>query len=148
MRFHLLLASSLLATASLTMSLAAQTVVLEPEGQDTSAPLHGMAPNFPTWDHLNDHPIRPVPHGSAGGKDNVLQNYSVSTTSATVGNASGFDGVGLSTGLNISGEPPDTEGSVGATQYVQWVNTSFARCVESCFRSWQSIPECRWGVMR
>jgi hypothetical protein len=26
----------------------------------------------------------------------------------------------------VTGAPPDTEGTVGATQYVQWVNTSFA----------------------
>jgi hypothetical protein len=29
-------------------------------------------------------------------------------------------------GFSITGAPPDTEGTVGATQYVQWVNTSFA----------------------
>jgi hypothetical protein len=43
----------------------------------------------------------------------------------------GFDGVGEGfTGPNgtytDSVAPPDTNGSVGATQYVQWVNTSFA----------------------
>jgi len=107
-------------------SLIAQTVVLNPEGHDTSKPLRDTAPNFPTWDHMNDHPLRPVPHGSAGGKDTALQSSSVSTTSATVNSSSGFDGVGLSTGYTISGEPADTEGSVGTTQYVQWVNTAFA----------------------
>src|SRR5579864_8069406 len=29
-------------------------------------------------------------------------------------------------GFSVTGAPPDTEGTVGATQYVQWVNTSFA----------------------
>lgn len=125
MQFRFVMASCFLAAVS-AATLAAQTVVLYPEGNDTSAPLRGMAPNFPTWDHMNDHPLRPVPHGSAGGKDSVLQNYAVSTTSATISSAAGFDGVGQNTGYTISGEPSDTEGSVGATQYVQWVNTAFA----------------------
>ena len=36
-----------------------------------------------------------------------------------------FDGV-LYPGVNCNCSPPDTNGAVGATQYVQWVNTSFA----------------------
>src|SRR5262249_49380841 len=39
----------------------------------------------------------------------------------------GFDGLGnASLGFSVTSAPPDTNGSVGATQYVQWVNTSFA----------------------
>ena len=125
MRLDTLFAASLLAASLVAAQSSAQTSVLYPEASDVSAPLHGMAPNFPTWDHMNDHPLRPVPHGSAGGKDTALQS-NPSATSATVSNAAGFDGVGLSTGYSISGEPADTEGSVGATQYVQWVNTAFA----------------------
>jgi len=38
-----------------------------------------------------------------------------------------FDGVGAGfAGFTVTGAPPDTNGAVGATQYVQWVNTSFA----------------------
>jgi uncharacterized membrane protein len=38
-----------------------------------------------------------------------------------------FQGLGNGQyGFSITGAPPDTEGTVGATQYVQWVNTSFA----------------------
>ena len=38
-----------------------------------------------------------------------------------------FDGVGVGlAGFTVTGAPPDTNGAVGATQYVQWVNTSFA----------------------
>ncbi len=38
-----------------------------------------------------------------------------------------FDGVGAGfPGFSVTGAPPDTNGAVGATQYVQWVNTSFA----------------------
>src|SRR5579859_4514333 len=39
----------------------------------------------------------------------------------------GFDGLGnASLGFTVSSAPPDTNGAVGSTQYVQWVNTSFA----------------------
>ena len=39
----------------------------------------------------------------------------------------GFDGLGSGfAGFTITGAPPDTNGAVGLTQYVQWVNTSFA----------------------
>ncbi|HUD66288.1 MAG TPA: hypothetical protein VMQ17_17005 [Candidatus Sulfotelmatobacter sp.] len=38
-----------------------------------------------------------------------------------------FQGLGNGQyGFSITSAPPDTEGTVGATQYVQWVNTSFA----------------------
>jgi hypothetical protein len=38
-----------------------------------------------------------------------------------------FEGVGQGQyGFEVTGIPPDTNGAVGATQYVQWVNTSFA----------------------
>jgi hypothetical protein len=39
----------------------------------------------------------------------------------------GFDGLGnASLGFTVNSAPPDTNGAVGATQYVQWVNSSFA----------------------
>src|SRR5438132_4009851 len=39
----------------------------------------------------------------------------------------GFDGlVNASLGFTVNSAPPDTNGAVGSTQYVQWVNSSFA----------------------
>jgi len=39
----------------------------------------------------------------------------------------GFDGLGNgSLGFTVNSAPPDTNGAVGLTQYVQWVNSSFA----------------------
>jgi len=39
----------------------------------------------------------------------------------------GFDGLGnASLGFTVNSAPPDTNGAVGETQYVQWVNSSFA----------------------
>ncbi|MDI1244527.1 MAG: hypothetical protein PSV24_03900 [Rhodoferax sp.] len=56
------------------------------------------------------------------------------TTTATAASTTtglGFDGVGKGfTGpsgtFTVQAAPPDTTGAVGATQYVQWVNSSFA----------------------
>lgn len=43
----------------------------------------------------------------------------------TVGTS--VDGLGIGTpGFTVNSAPPDTTGAVGATQFVQWVNTSFA----------------------
>ena len=39
----------------------------------------------------------------------------------------GFDGLGSGfAGFSVTSAPPDTNGAVGLTQYVQWVNSSFA----------------------
>jgi hypothetical protein len=38
-----------------------------------------------------------------------------------------FEGLGNGQyGFSVNAVPPDTNGAVGATQYVQWVNESFA----------------------
>jgi hypothetical protein len=37
-----------------------------------------------------------------------------------------FPGLGQDTNLAITGDPPDTNGSVGKTHFVQWVNTALA----------------------
>jgi hypothetical protein len=94
---------------------------------DVSPPLRGIpaAPhhtNFPP-----DRPLRPVPA-------NVLQNNAPdpvvqSSASSFVGTVAGLNFAGLGTGdhgFTPDAAPPDTNGAVGATQYVQWVNESFA----------------------
>lgn len=121
-----LLTPCLVSLLAIATPMVAQTVVITPEGHDVSGPLRNM-PALPETAHTpDDRPLRPIAHGSAGGKDSALQGSPSSTTSATISNAAGFDGVGLSSGYNVNSEPPDTNGSVGTTQYVQWVNTSFA----------------------
>ena len=37
-----------------------------------------------------------------------------------------FDGLGNGGGYTPNAAPPDTNGAIGATQYVQWVNEAFA----------------------
>jgi hypothetical protein len=58
--------------------------------------------------------------------DTAVQGQPVGA-SATVTPGLGFDGIGVGLGgYKPVYAPPDTTGAVGATQYVQWVNTDFA----------------------
>lgn len=84
--------------------------------------------DFSKWPHSI--PLHPLPFidGAGNQADPVVQSSSVNTA-ATAG--LGFDGVGQGfTGpqgtFSVLYAPPDTNGSVGATQYVQIVNISFA----------------------
>jgi len=119
------LATVLLIAISVSSSMYAQNVVLQPVGHDVSRPLRDMAPIPPMWENFNLHVNRPLPAQPSGGPDGALQTAPIQT-SATVSTIGGFEGPGVSTGLTISGEPPDTNGSAGTTQFVVWVNTSFA----------------------
>src|SRR5512140_3460653 len=56
--------------------------------------------------------------------DGALQ--TLASTPGAVGNVTGFNGLGVGGGLTPNAAPPDTNGAVGKTQYVQWVNESFA----------------------
>jgi hypothetical protein len=79
--------------------------------------------------------VLPLPAGSRRPQDPdpALQPPTASG-SATTANAAlapqvslGFDGIGQGVfGFAVSSVPPDTNGAVGLTQYVQWVNASFA----------------------
>jgi hypothetical protein len=67
-----------------------------------------------------------APAFSAGGRDSVLQSQP-GITAAAVTNGVGFDGVGTTlAGFTMTGEPSDSNLSVGGTQVVQWVNSMYA----------------------
>jgi hypothetical protein len=89
-------------------------------------PLRDIKPIIPEQEGHRDKPIRLlVPAPSTGAPDTALQTSAV--TAPTVGNVTSFDGVGQGAfGFSPNAAPPDTNGAVGATQYVQWVNESFA----------------------
>jgi len=58
--------------------------------------------------------------------DPVLQSRP-GTANAAITAGTGFDGIGQGVyGYSVRYAPPDTTGAVGLTQYVQWVNVSFA----------------------
>ena len=72
-------------------------------------------------------PIRPKPPTQRGGPDGPVQSVVGPLTSAPAPTGLSFDGVGVGLGgFNPGSNPPDVNGRVGATQYVQWNNTSFA----------------------
>jgi hypothetical protein len=93
---------------------------------DVSPPLWSIQSQAPRL-QPREKPVHPLPLGPAGQlqPDPVLQStpsFAVSTTAGL-----NFAGVGNGDyGFSPNAAPPDTNGAVGATQYVQWVNESFA----------------------
>jgi hypothetical protein len=75
---------------------------------------------------LHERPTRPLPvAASTGAPDTALQTSASPATATNTG--LNFAGVGNGDyGFAPNAAPPDTNGAVGATQYVQWVNESFA----------------------
>jgi hypothetical protein len=96
--------------------------------RDVSAPLREMILHAPP-PSLQKHeaqPVRriPLPPGLTQQEDSVQQRTVVPFT-PVVGTS--FEGLGAGQyGFTVNSAPPDTNGTVGATQYVQWVNSSFA----------------------
>ncbi len=93
--------------------------------QDVSPPLRDQPSTQPRTDAPREKPLRLLPSGgNNGGPDGALQ----TTTGTAVGTTAGlgFDGLGACAGNTTCYDPPDTNGAVGATQYVQWVNAAFA----------------------
>ena len=94
---------------------------------DISPPLHSMASSSRGAEFRREKPLRLIPQSQVvnNGPDTAVQTSygpSVSTTSGL-----SIPGVGNGDyGFAPNAAPPDTNGAVGATQYVQWVNESFA----------------------
>lgn len=92
---------------------------------DVSPPLRDT-PSAPRPPKKADQPLRLIPLGVAKNQvDSVVQ----SAPGVFVGTTSGLNVPGVGNGdygFAPNSAPPDTSGAVGATQYVQWVNESFA----------------------
>src|SRR5207245_1228289 len=85
-------------------------------------------PASPRARTLTERPLRPLPgeQAEAPVPDSVVQT-SAPLPSLAVSTGLNFAGVGNGDyGFVPNAAPPDTNGAVGATQYVQWVNESFA----------------------
>ena len=98
---------------------------------DVSEPvsnLTGVAPTASTDEkEKKEKPLRSLPNmGNAlNQNDGALQTASAPLVGTT--NGLNFAGIGNGDyGFSVQYAPPDTVGAVGATQYVQWVNTYFA----------------------
>lgn len=94
----------------------------------TTIPLRDMAPMQVKEGH-RDKPIRMLKGAGTtaapAGPDTALQTLTLAAP--TVGNINSFDGVGQGAfGFTPNAAPPDTNGAVGDTQFVEWVNESFA----------------------
>jgi hypothetical protein len=97
---------------------------------DVSPPLISISPRAPRLDqHVR--PLHPLPlRPGQSQPDPVLQTTSGPLVATTPGLS--FAGVGDGDyGFVPNAAPPDTNGAVGATQYVQWVNESFAVFLKS-----------------
>ena len=85
-----------------------------------------MAPASPTARRLTERPLRLIGPNGSGQSDGALQ---AAATGPAVATTSGLNFAGVGNGdygFAPNAAPPDTNGAVGATQYVQWVNESFA----------------------
>src|SRR6266571_537711 len=96
---------------------------------DVSVPvrdLEGLAPGATSDKEKKEKPLRLIPPvGPGAATDTAVQATPGPLLSTTSG--LGFAGVGNGDyGFSDLYAPPDTNGAVGATQYVQWVNTYFA----------------------
>ncbi len=94
---------------------------------DVSPALRDMPQIAPSSEPKHERPLRltHMPPEFAPQTDSALQGSTGAFVSATAG--LNFQGVGVGLG-NFSDccAPPDTNGAAGATQFVQWVNLSFA----------------------
>ncbi len=128
-RSHSIFALLVLSLFPLATSLVAQNV--NQHGQFTTGdhattpPLRQIVP-LPEKEGHRDKPIRLLtPAGTRSGlPDRALQ--AATSTATAIGSVVSFDGLGVGGGYTPNAAPPDTNGAVGATQYVQWVNESFA----------------------
>src|SRR6201984_597481 len=69
----------------------------------------------------------PLPQGLVPLQEDPVRQRTAAVVPFTPVVGTSFEGLGAGQyGFSITGAPPDTNGAVGATQYVQWVNTSFA----------------------
>jgi len=98
---------------------------------DVSPPLHDLIRHAPPPSLVRHEaePARriPLPQGLVPLQEDPVRQRTAAMVPFTPVVGTSFEGLGAGQyGFSITGAPPDTNGAVGATQYVQWVNTSFA----------------------
>ncbi|MGB8510550.1 MAG: hypothetical protein WCD76_19405 [Pyrinomonadaceae bacterium] len=92
---------------------------------DVSRPLRDIVARPAKTSRSDFEPKRFGTAPSSQSNDPVIQSFASPSIAITAG--LNFEGVGEGiSGFNVNVAPPDTTGDVGDTQYVQWVNLSFA----------------------
>jgi hypothetical protein len=99
--------------------------VRKPDGFMVTRPLRDIEPIPPHVGEHREKPIRLLGVDATPRRDGALQTESGPLVAA-LPTGTGIEGVGLGNGYAVDAAPPDTNGSVGDTQYVQWVNEAFA----------------------
>ncbi len=103
----------------------AQAEVTQAARHDVSPPLRDIGRRSSAVS-----PRQVIPLRSAGGHARGVIDPVVQTSASTpLGVTTGLNFLGIGVGLGAfmpGSEPPDPNGAVGATQFVQWVNTSLA----------------------
>src|ERR1700757_704501 len=117
-------------------SLTAQSsmTVRGEEHHDVSQPLRDLIRGAPPQPRAvrEAEPVRPIPLPpglTTLPEDPVRQSTATSLAAFAPVVSLGFEGLGagqVQVVQGFSSVPPDTNGAVGSTQYVQWVNVSFA----------------------
>src|SRR5580765_2760716 len=127
---RLALAASLVLWSSLSLSAqSGPTTIRRDVHHDVSPPLRDLIKNAPppSLERREVEPMRliPLPPGLVQLEEDPVRQRTISPLTPIVSQS--FEGLGQGQyGFTVTGAPPDTNGAVGATQYVQWVNTSFA----------------------
>lgn len=99
--------------------------IVRPDHFDVSKPLRDLYAVGTARTRSDFEPKRTEAVGNVNPKGvDPLAAQSLATSAASVASGSNFDGVPVDSARRVA--PPDTNGAVGATQYVQWVNLRFA----------------------
>jgi hypothetical protein len=96
---------------------------------DVSPPLRDLIRTAPppSLERHEAEPVRriPLPPGLSQLPEDPIRQRTIAPLTPVVSQS--FEGLGQGQyGFSVTSAPPDTNGAVGATQYVQWVNQSFA----------------------
>ena len=104
------------------------SIVVHADRRAISPPLRNIPP-IPT-DVLSNLSLRLLhPHPLSGVRTMLPDPALQTSVSPSVATTSGANFIGVGEGLgsfNVRYAPPDTNGAVGPTEYVQWVNVNFA----------------------
>src|SRR4030081_1289496 len=126
---HATVLACLVLSSCIAASAQSRMTVLRNVHHDVSPPLREMILHAPppSLEKHEAEPVRriPLPPGLTELQEDPVRQRTVVPFTPAVGIS--FEGLGAGQyGFSVTSAPPDTNGAVGATQYVQWVNSSFA----------------------